>query len=227
LALLALSGAGKSFVDVAGRTLMQRTVRSDVLARIFGLQEGLIMGGSAVGAAVAPLLVIWFGAQGAFVAVGVFLPTVGLLAWLRIRPLDDVALQPGPGYPLLAAIPMFGVLEQPLLERLSRDLVPATASAGSDVIVEGAPGDLFYVLVSGGASVRKQGQEVNRLGAGDFFGEVALLRDAPRNATVHALTDVELYTLERDVFLAAVTRSPLASSEASRVADERSDEPGS
>ncbi len=61
-----MAGAGKSFVDVAGRTLLQRITPDWVLARVFGLQESMMMGGLALGAAAAPLLVSWLGGRGAF-----------------------------------------------------------------------------------------------------------------------------------------------------------------
>jgi CRP-like cAMP-binding protein len=72
--------------------------------------------------------------------------------------------------------------------------------AGSIVIREGDPGELFYVIGAGEVEVAGRA-----LGAGDSFGEIALLRDVPRTATVKATTDVVLHTLERDVFVAAVT----------------------
>ena len=79
--LLVLSGAGKAFFDVAGRTLLQRTVPDEVLARVFGLQEALMTAALAVGAATAPLLVSWLGISGALVVTGALLPVAGLLAW--------------------------------------------------------------------------------------------------------------------------------------------------
>lgn len=111
--LLAVSGLGKSFVDVAGRTLLQRTVRPDVLSRIFGVQESLLMGGQAVGSAIAPILVHLFGPRGAFLATGALLPAIGLSFWARIRPLDAQAMLPGPGFALLQSVPMFGLLPSP------------------------------------------------------------------------------------------------------------------
>lgn len=203
--LLAASGLGKAFVDVAGRTLLQRSVRADVLARIFGLQESLRMAGMAVGSLAAPVVIHLLGGRGAFVATGVFLPAVGLVAWTWIRQLDSRALQPGPGFALLEAIPMFAVLPQGELERLSRDLIPFSLPAGARIMVEGEPGDRFYVVESGSVSIVSQGRTVTTTGAGGYFGEIALLRDVPRTATVRADVDVTLYALERESFLEVVT----------------------
>ena len=224
--LLALSGLGKAFVDVAGRTLLQRAVRPDVLSRVFGVQESLLMGGTALGSAMAPVLVHLFGGRGAFLATGVLLPAVGLLAWTRIRRLDLQSLQPGPGFALLERIPMFAMLPQGTLEQLSRDLIPVTAEAGSAIVVQGEPGDRFYVVAQGSVSVLKNDVLVTTTTAGGYFGEIALLRDVPRTATIRADGEVSLYALERDVFLEAVTGSSSAREVADTVAEQRMlDEP--
>jgi CRP-like cAMP-binding protein len=73
---------------------------------------------------------------------------------------------------------------------------------------EGEAGDRFYLVASGKARVSVNGHEVARLDEGDFFGEIALLRNVPRTATVAALTELELYALERDDFLSAVAANP-------------------
>jgi MFS family permease len=208
--LFAVSGAGKAFVDVAGRTLLQRAVPAAVLSRIFGVQESLLMGGLALGSAVAPVLVHVFGPRGAFVAAGLLLPALGLLAWARIRRLDATALQPGPGFDLLQAVPMFGLLPQPTLEQLSRDLVPVDFDADAEIVRQGDEGDLFYLVAQGSVDIVKDGQVITSTGEGGYFGEIALLRDVPRTATVTARGPVRVFTLEREPFLEAVTGSSSA-----------------
>ena len=163
------------------------------------------MAGMAAGSLVAPVVIHLLGGRGAFVATGVFLPTVGVAAWTWIRRLDSRALQPGPSFSLLEAIPMFAVLPQSELEQLSRDLTRLSVPAGSDIMVEGEPGDRFYVVDSGSVSIISQGRAVTTTGAGGYFGEIALLRDVPRTATVRADVDVTLYALEREAFLEVVT----------------------
>jgi MFS family permease len=227
LLFLTLAGVGKSFVDVAGRTLLQRITPDRVLARVFGFQESMMMGGTAMGAAAAPVLVNWLGGRDTFLFVGGLVVVFGVSQWWPLSRLDGRSVLPGPGFELLRAIPMFAVLEQPALERLSRDLEQMEVPAGRAVITEGEKGDRFYVIESGVVSVLKrvspaaQPEEVNRLGRGSFFGETALLRDVPRTATVMAVTDLVLYALDRQIFLGAVTRSARSAVEAERVIDQR------
>ena len=219
--LLAASGLGRAFVEVAGRTLLQRSVKTEVLSRIFGLQESLRMAGMALGSVAAPVAIHLLGGRGAFVATGVVLPAIGVVAWKWIRRLDDRALQPGPGFGLLEAIPLFGVLPQGELEELSRDLIRLSVPAGEDIFVEGAAGDRFYVIESGSVSIVSQGRTVATTEAGGYFGEIALLRDIPRTATVRADVDTDLYALERDDFMRVVTGASSAHEIANTEADRR------
>jgi CRP-like cAMP-binding protein len=106
---------------------------------------------------------------------------------------------------LLQGIPLFSPLSPPVLEQLAAGLAPVSASAGDEIIRFGDHGDRFYVVSSGEVEVLVDGQPPRREGEGSYFGEIALLRDVPRTATVRAATDVELYALDRDDFLPAVT----------------------
>lgn len=161
--------------------------------------------GLAAGSAAAPILVAAFGERWAFVAAGAVLPALGLALVGTLRAADARADVPDPGrLALLAGIDIFAPLSQPLLERLARELRQVHADPGDAVIVEGDVGDRFYVLVDGEAVVSAKGMEVARLGPGAYVGEIALLRNVPRTATVVAATPLELYSLERDEFLAAV-----------------------
>ena len=77
--------------------------------------------------------------------------------------------------------------------------------AGTEVIRQGDPGDRFYVIESGRLRVTVDGAPAGELGPGEFFGEIALLRNVPRTATVTAETESRLHALDREEFLAAVT----------------------
>ena len=99
---------------------------------------------------------------------------------------------------------IFEPLPRQKTEFLARRLVPVHVAAGDEVFREGDHGDRFYVVAEGTVEVFVDGQ-AKLEGPGGWFGEIALVRDVPRTATVRARTDAELLALERDDFLAAVT----------------------
>jgi hypothetical protein len=216
--LLAVAGAGRSLVDVSARTLLQRAVPDDVLARVFGLQEGLSSLTLAIGSAIVPLLVAELGATVTFAVAGALMPVLVIVGGHRLRALDagerryaSVELE------LLRSIPIFRPLGPALIERLLAHLVPLDVEAGAVIVQQGEPGELFYAVADGGFVVSVDGREVSRIGRGGFFGETALLRNAPRNATVMALGPGKLLTLPREEFLAAVTWSRTSVRAADRV----------
>ncbi len=177
--------------------------------------------GLAVGAAAAPVLISLFDAAGALLAAGGLLGAVAILAWPRLRRVDGLVDAPGPAFELLRRVSIFTPLPAYVQERLARHLVPVRVPAGGVVIREGEIGDRFYVVDEGSVAVTKSGVLVAELGRGDYFGEIALLRDVPRTATVTAIDDVELAALERDVFLEAVTGSMPSRSQADEEIDRR------
>lgn len=226
VAFLIACGAGRSFFDVAARTLLQRSVPDQMLARVFGVQEALVMLGLAVGSAAAPLLIAGFGDRGALVVAGLMLPAAGLAAWPRLRLVDERASKPGPEVELLRRIPLFAPLPQHILEQVSRNLERLEVSAGTRVIRQGDRGDRFYVVQHGRLVVEADGRQVATLSDGDQFGEIALLRNVPRTASVTATEPTELLALGRHQFLAAVTGSRVSASQANELADRRLNELG-
>jgi MFS family permease len=205
LVLLAVVGIGNTLVDVSGMTLMQRAAPEDVLARVFGVLESLLLLTIGLGALVAPLLLNWLGTRGALIVAGCLLPLVVIPAWPRLNAIDEAAKVPVERLKLLRANPIFAPLPAPTLEQLADALHEVHAAAGDEVIRQGEPGDRFYLVKHGTLDVSVDGRRVQALGPGDSFGEIALLRDVPRTATVKTETDAELYALERRDFLGAVT----------------------
>ena len=136
--------------------------------------------------------------------VGSLLPILAVLTRASLVRLD---VEPGDPHrlALLEAIPIFSPLSPPVLERLAAQLTPVHASAGDEIIRLGDHGDRFYVVDKGEVEIVVDGAPPRREGAGEYFGEIALLRDVPRTATVRAATDVSLFALDRDDFLPAVT----------------------
>jgi CRP-like cAMP-binding protein len=134
------------------------------------------------------------------------LPAFGLLLVGALRAADVRADVPDPSrVALLSTIDIFAPLAQPALEQLARRLTPLRVPEEAVVMAEGDVGDRFYVIVDGEAVIRKGGRDVARVGPGAYVGEIALLRDVPRTATVVAATPLELLGLDRDEFLAAVS----------------------
>jgi MFS family permease len=203
-AAMVLIGLGNSLVDVNAYTILQRTVPDAVMGRVFGAMESAVIGAMAGGALLMPLLIETVGIRAALAILGGAVTGTVLLALAGLRRIDLTALAP-PGLELVRRISIFTALPEPILERLARALKPVEAAAGDVIIREGNEGDRFYAVEEGTVVVSKEGRWVAELGPGDYFGEIALLRDVPRTATVTAKTDVKLYALERDVFIPAVT----------------------
>ena len=221
LLLLALAGMGRIVMDVAGRTLLQRVAPDRMLSRVFGVLEGIHMGSLAVGAILAPALISLVGPRNAFILAGSLLLLVTLASWQALRAVDSVGVARPRELALLRRIPIFSPLAGPAVERLAARLVPVHAHAGSVVIRQGEPGDHFYIVVSGRVAVSIDARHVRDEGPGESFGEIALLRDVPRTATVTAVDGAELLTLERRDFLEAITGQPASAETAERVVRER------
>jgi MFS family permease len=217
----AVIGIGNILVDAAGFTLLRRAIDDRLLDRVYSAFEALSYVSIALGAlAVAPL--VWvLGARWALVATGLFLPVVGLLARRRLLRLDDTAVAPALGVGLLQALPVFAPLPALSLEQLALQLVPLSAPTGTRVITQGESGDHYYILMRGGAQVVIDGEPVGRLVAGDGFGEIALLRDVPRTATVTTTEPSELLSLDRQSFLEAVNADPQSFAAANETANRR------
>jgi len=205
LVAFALIGISNIVEDVAGFTLLQRTTPSEVLSRVFGVVHSLFFATVAAGAILAPLLVDAIGVRWSLVAVGAVLPVLALATRVPLVRLDDASVDHHRELELLRTIPIFSPLSAPVLEGLAGRLQPVRVGAGETIVKQGDPGDRFYVVAAGEVGVAIDGRPQATQGPGEHFGEIALLRDVPRTATVTARTDAELFALGRDDFLAAVT----------------------
>jgi MFS family permease len=210
-----LVGIGNTIVDVTGDTLLQRGVPEELLARVFAIMESLMLLTIGLGSITAPLLAEAFGVQWALAITGLLLPALTLASWRLLGRIDAAAHAPEHELAVLRTLPMFAPLDAPTLEYLAGRLSRRKVTAGETVCRKGDKGDAFYVVDSGEVEVTADGGPPRCLKKGDFFGEIALLRDVPRTATVVAKTDAELYELGREDFVAAVTGNV----EALRIAD--------
>jgi MFS family permease len=214
-------GAAITLLDVLGRTLLQRTTTDDVLTRVFGAVEALWLLGYAGGAAVAPPLESLVGLPWAFAMSGGVVLLAGLGSFVGLRAIDAGAVLPERQLAFLAKIPMFAPVPRVDLERLARQLDRIVTPAGTEVIRQGDVGDRFYIADAGVFEIVVDGERVRRQGEGDFFGEIALLQDVPRTATVRALTDGAVWALDQEEFLATLTDLPQAAKAAHEVSVER------
>lgn len=227
VAVLALGvvGVANSVVDVSSTTLLQRIAPPEVLGRVFGVLESLGLAAYAVGAALAPVLIELVEIEGALIAQGAFLPVVVAVCWMGLRRLDALAdrglAATGDVLGLLRGDPLFAPLPAPVIERLAKVATRVTVPAGAVVFSQGDVGDCFYLVDSGRVAVEIDGRKLGEQSRGESFGEIALLRDTPRTATVHALTDLELVALDRDEFVPAVTGYPSSAAAADRVVARR------
>jgi MFS family permease len=220
--VFALLGVGNSLVDVTAFTLVQRAVPDEVLARVFGVIQMLWLASVGIGAIVAPALIGAFGIDTALIVTGAALPILVIVLSSRLVRIDSAAEAPDETtLRLLGATPIFAPLPGASLEHLAARLVPLRLEPGSVIVREGDPGDRFYIVVEGHVDVTQDGVPLTELGEGGYFGEIALLRDVSRTATVTATTDVVLYALDRDDFLAAVTGHPQSAEAAETVMSAR------
>jgi MFS family permease len=220
LVLLLAGGAGSGMTAVATQTLIQRLAGDNVMSRVFGLLQGLMMGMVALGALAVPFLVQAVDERLTFVVAGLSLPTVALAAGWSLVLGERLDPERAADLRLLRAVPMLGPLSAPVLERLAGAAARTAAAAGTAIVREGDAGDRFYVIAAGRVAVTVHGQPVAGLGPGDGFGEIALLHAIPRTATVTAIDDVELLAIERGPFLDALTGQARSATIATRIADD-------
>jgi MFS family permease len=220
--VIALGGVGLAACDVAGRTILQRVTDDRTLGRVLGALEGVGLTGLAIGSILVPLLAGAWGPEVAIIAIGALLPAGVAVAWVGLRAIDRRVRVPVREVALLRESELIAPLAPPELEAVAGRTRWMTAEAGERVIREGDPGDRYYVLESGALVVTQGGRHLNRMTTrGTGFGEIALLHNVPRTATVTADAPTVLLVLERAAFLEAVTGHEQARELAERVATTR------
>ena len=201
---LAVLGVGNTLVDISVMTLIQRTAIPEVAGRIFGVLESSIVASLALGALTAPALITLLGTRGALLAVGAILPLLAIVTSRKLAVIDDAAQVPQEQIAVLRSVPFLAVLPLQMVEYLAGQLRQIDLPGGATLFTRGDHGDSFYILERGTLEIDLP-EGVKRETAPAFVGEIALLRDIPRTATVHAGSDVALWALDRDAFLAAVS----------------------
>jgi MFS family permease len=205
LLLLAATGLAGSIFDVSGRTLLQRSSPSDAVAGLFSVLESLMDLGLALGAVLVQVTITLGGIRAALVAPACAASLLVVVLWSRLRRLDQAAVVPHVEVRLLRASPIFAVLTAPTIEGIARELEQVSIPSGTTLFHEGEPGDRYYTVSSGSLQITRRGVVVGTVARGQGFGEIALIRDVPRSATVTAVTDATLYALRKDLFVQTVT----------------------
>jgi MFS family permease len=203
-AAVALLGLANPLVDVNLDTIVQRVTPDAVLGRVFGALETCVIATMALGSFLMPLLLHFTNLRTSLLVVGLGVTALALPFWPRMRRLDERLTAPV-GLALLQRVPMFVPLASSTVDALAHQLVRMPVAAGEVVLREGEDSDRFFVIDSGLVEVTQDGVVLRQEGPGEFFGEIGLLRDVPRTATVTAVEDTVLMALDRDDFLAAVT----------------------
>ena len=221
LALMCAIGVGNALVDIGVFTLPSRFVPERLLARAFGAFESLVALTVAAGALVTPLVIDLLGIRGALVALGLVAPALVALGWRRLRAIDASMVHRDAEIHVLNRIGMFRPLPMPAIDSLAVHVGHANVAAGDEVFHQGDSGDRFYVIGDGEAEVIGDGRLIRTMGPGDAFGEIALLHDMPRTATVRARTPLTLYTLDRRHFVPAINGYGSSTREADTLVDER------
>jgi MFS family permease len=213
-------GAGYTFVEVAARTLLQRLGSDETLARALAFLEASRFGAMALGSITVPLLIA-LDVRGTVAAVGLMVSVFALVRWSALRAIEIGAPVEEEHFRLLRGNPIFAPLPIDTLERLSHDLVPVNPILGEEIVAQGDPGRRFYLIAAGEVEVQVDGIFRRKQGEGECFGEIALLNDVPRTATITALAGCRLLALDRPHFVAAVTGHRRSGEVATTVAEDR------
>ena len=203
-AAMALLGLGNPLVDVNLDTIIQRLTPDAMLGRVFGALETCFVATMAIGALVMPYLIDWLGLRWSLVAVAAPVTVLALVMLPQMRLLDG-RLRPPALLPMINAIDMFASLAPATKEFLARSLGEVRFTAGDVLMREGDESDLFYVIETGLVEVTQGNRVLRREGPGEYFGEIGLLRDVPRTATITAVEPTLVRTLARRDFLDAVS----------------------
>ncbi|MET0769824.1 MAG: MFS transporter [Solirubrobacteraceae bacterium] len=223
IVLLGVVGIGNALIDVGGFTLLARLTDETVLARMFAGFEAILTLGVAIGGLLAPLIIDLLGVRSALVAVGLLAPLAVAAAWPTLRRLDARMRVRDADIEILRGVGMLHALPAATIEQLAAGLEHAEFTPGATVFEQAEHGEQFYVVEGGQAEIVRDGRLVKTLERGECFGEIALLQDRLRTATVRASTrePLRVSVLQRTAYLTAVTGYPASAAAGEQVVTTR------
>ena len=211
-----LRGAAALTIEVLAVTALQRSLPSEMIARVFGIYGSLMLAAIALGALSVPVALSLAGLDGTLLLLSVGSSLLVLVAYPYTRRVDremaDRLAALAPRIEALSGLGIFVSASRAALERVAAAVTEESVAAGERIITQGDAADAFYVVTDGTvrvSAVREAGTEevLGELGASDYFGEIGLLEQSPRTATIDAVTDVELLRVPGDEFIAALTET--------------------
>lgn len=218
--LVAVEGGSFIFVEVMATTLLQRIVSQEVLGRVFGILDSLSIGGTILGAVLAPLM-LEAGLSAALLIAGGILIVSTLACAPRLlaldRQSDERRRQLAPAVELMQGLDIFTGMPRGSLEALAAASTEEPLPAGKVIIQEGDEAEDFFVIRSGELEVLSSGEagatpaKIRALGPGDYAGEIGLVEKIPRTATVRTVSAAIVLRVTGREFLDAVGQAPGAS----------------
>ncbi len=205
LLVLPVVGVARSLIDLCGRMLLQRCAPQDALASVFAILELLSVIGMLCGSVMVQVLIARAGLGAALFGVATFFGLVLMMTAHGLRHAEAHADAPVVEIRLLRNTSLFSSLPGPVLESLARGTELIEFAKGAQIVRQGDPGRHYFVMAGGTAEVVVDDALVRRISRPAGFGEIALLADLPRTATVTAIEPVSVLAIERSQFLAAVS----------------------
>ena len=209
-------GAGTLFVDVLAVTALQRSLQPELLGRVFGAFETLMLIAVLLGSSIVPFGLAWFGLDAMIVASGLVIPVLCLAGWPWLARMDrEAAVRRASIWPkvkLLAGLDLFASVSEGSIDQLAGSAEFEQLAAGRAVIRQGDPADAFFVIETGEFAVSaldSQGRHLDlpQMGPGDYFGEIGLIEGSPRTATVTAVTAAWVLRVDGEAFVESLTES--------------------
>lgn len=208
-----ISGAGMVIVDVLAFTSLQRDLPREVLGRVLGSVDMLLLGSSIVASFVASGVLSAVDLNWSLAILGIGFPLLGLVGLPALRQLDNETAARVEGLrvriSVLQRLDLFTGANQAVLERLAESAEEETVVAGTRIITQGDPADSFWILVEGELDVHARLEDGSELDlppvqAPGYVGELGLMNRAPRSATVRTSAESRLLKISGAAFLEAL-----------------------